>query len=277
MNTKVINNYSRLKIPVFLLPFFLLILIVLFLYGQNALCINEYAEIQKNSFLFINRKLAPYPNLLHNFTQFGDALVFLSLLGIFVLYAPKIWEAIISGSLVSLVFCSLLKNIFAVPRPAAVFDNEGFTIIGKRLSGCTSLPSGHSITVFTVLTVLMFALMPKRLWYKMGWIFFLIIIGFGLAFTRVGVGAHYPIDVIVGSIVGYICGLLGIFISRKYKILSWIGNKKYYHVILLLFLVSAILLITKIINENLIVFYLAFLSLVVSLYKIFTVYVKDKK
>lgn len=89
----------------------------------------------------------------------------------FVLYAPKMWEALLSGSLVSLVFCSLLKNIFAVPRPAAIFDNEGFTIIGRRLSGCTSLPSGHSITVFTVLTVLMFALMPKRLWYKMGWIF----------------------------------------------------------------------------------------------------------
>lgn len=161
-----------------------------------------------------------------------------------------------------------------MPRPAAVFDNNSFVIIGKALYGNTSLPSGHSITIFTTFTVLLFAFMPKQFNYKILCILLVIIIGLILVLTRVGVGAHYPIDVIVGSIIGYISGLLGIFISRQYKIGAWINSKKYYPIFILLFLICYSLLISEIINENLIIFYLALISLVVSLYKITTVYVK---
>jgi len=93
-------------------------------------------------------------------------------------------------------------------------------------------------------------------------------------FTRVGIGAHYPLDVITGSVVGYISGLAGIFISQKYKIWSWINNKKYYPIFMLLFLVCCIAIINKIINENLIIFYFTLASLVASLYKIIKMYVK---
>lgn len=274
MNTDIINNYSRLRAFLFFVPVFLLITIVLFLYGQDALCVDEYIQIQKGSFFFINYNLGQYPDLQFNLTQLGDALIFLSFLGIFIVYAPKIWESLIPGLLVSLVLSFSLKTIFAVPRPAAVFDNNSFIIVGKKLSGFNSLPSGHAITVFTVLTILMFAFMPGKLKYKITWFFSVIIIGLVLAFTRVGVGAHYPVDVIAGSIVGYISGLTGIFISRKYKICAWVNDKKYYPVFILLFLVCCILLVNKINNENLVIYYLSFASLVVSLYKIINVYAK---
>ncbi|TPD69805.1 phosphatase PAP2 family protein [Flavobacterium microcysteis] len=277
MDTNVINNYSRLKATLFLLPLFLLAAIALFLYSQNALCVEGYIQIQKNSFFFINQHLGQFPSLQYNLTQFGDALVFLSFLSIFIVYAPKIWEALLSGSLVSLLFCSFLKKIFAIPRPPVVFDNESFTIVGKRLSGCTSLPSGHSITIFTILTVLLFSFLPQRLKYKTLWCLAILIMGLLFAFTRVGVGAHYPLDVIAGCILGYIFGLTGIFISRNYKIWGWIGNKKYYPVFILLFLACCILLVCRIINENLMIFYMAFVSLAISLYKIIYAYVKDKK
>jgi NADH:ubiquinone oxidoreductase subunit 2 (subunit N) len=116
--------------------------------------------------------------------------------------------------------------------------------------------------------------MPKKVLYKISFGFLVISLGIILVFTRVGVGAHYPLDVITGSIIGYICGLIGIFISRKYEIWSWINNKKYYPIFILLFLGCCIVLINKIINENLIIFYFALTSLVISLYKIITVYVK---
>jgi NADH:ubiquinone oxidoreductase subunit 2 (subunit N) len=96
-------------------------------------------------------------------------------------------------------------------------------------------------------------------------------------FTRVGLGAHYPLDVITGSVVGYIyiSRLTGIFISRKYKMWSWINNKKYYPVFMLLFLGCCIAIINKIIDENLIIFYFSIASLVASLYKNIQVYVKE--
>lgn len=274
MNTKIINNYSRLNFFLFLLPLFFLTVIVLFLYSQNVLCADRYIEIQKDTFFFINYHLGQYPNLQFNITQLGDALIFLSFLSVLIVYAPKIWEALLSGLLVSLVFSCLLKKIFSVPRPAAVFDNDSFIIIGKTLTGHNSSPSGHSITIFTILSVLLFAFMPKELKFKILYFSLLISAGLILAFSRVGVGAHYPFDVILGGFIGYISGLLGIFISRKYQIWNWINNKKYYLVFILLFGVCCVLLIHKIINNNLIIFYFSFASLAVSLYKIINIYVK---
>lgn len=274
MNTIVINNFSKLRRSLFFLPLFLLILIVLYLYTQDSLSVEGYIQIQKNCFYFLNSKLSQFPNTQYNLTQLGDALIFLSFLAIFIIYAPKIWESLLSASLLSCLFSSLLKKIFAVPRPAAVLDNDSFVIIGKTLSGHNSVPSGHSITDFTTLTVLMFAFFPKRLAYKIVWIFSIILIGLVLIFTRVGIGAHYPMDVIIGGIVGYISGLTGIFFSRKYKLWSWIGNKKYYPIFIILFVICGMSIINRIINENLIIFYLALFSLVISLYKIITVYVK---
>lgn len=274
MNSKVIDNYSKLKLSLFFLPLFLLITIVLFLYSQNALSVDKYVQIQKNCFYFINSKLSQFPQIIYNLTQIGDALIFMSFLTLFIVYAPKIWEVLLSASLISAIFSRGLKDLFHVPRPAEAFDNTSFTIIGKALPGCSSLPSGHSITVFTILTVLLFAFMPKKLHYKILWVFLVLTIGLILVFTRVGVGAHHPLDVITGSIIGYICGLTGIFISRKYKIWDWINIKKYYPIFMLLFLVCCFVLVNKISKENLIIFYLALISLIISLYKITYAYIK---
>lgn len=275
MNTNVADNYSKLKLFLFFLPLFLLIIIVFFLYNNDSLSVDKYIQIQKDSFFLINSKLSQFPNTLHNLTQFGDALIFLSCLSIFIVYAPKIWESLLSASLVSAIFSYLLKRMFLVPRPPAVFDENSFFIIGKKLSGSFSLPSGHSITVFTTLTVLLFAFMPKKLNYKILWISFILIIGLILVFTRVGVGAHYPLDVIVGSIIGYISGLTGIFISQKYKIWAWINNKKYYPIFIVLFLFCCVIMVIKIIDENLIVFYFSLISLIITLYKFIKIYVSQ--
>lgn len=276
MNDRIRNNYSGLRPRLFIFPVFLLVLIVLFLYGEGALNVSGYVEIQKDVFLSINHFLGRYPVLQHNLTQLGDVLIILPLITILIVYAPKIWEALLAGLLVSAVFSAVLKKLFAIPRPAAVLDHNTFIIMGKKLTGFNSLPSGHSITIFTVLTILLFAFMPKKWEGKTLWALFVVITGLILAFTRVGVGAHHPLDVISGSIIGYISGLSGIFISRKYKIGAWIGPKKYYPVFILLFLVCGGVLVTRIMNENLLVYYFSIISLAFSLYKIIQVYVQRR-
>ncbi|WP_316836728.1 phosphatase PAP2 family protein [Pedobacter nutrimenti] len=274
MNTDIVTNYSKLKLTLFFLPAFFLIAIVAFLYQQGALHVDGYIQIQKNCFFFLNSRLSQFPKTIFNLTQLGDCIVFSSFLTIFMVYAPRIWESLISASIMSCIFSSLLKHVFAVPRAAVAFDQDSFVIIGNKLVGNNSLPSGHSITIFTTLTVLLFAFMPQKLGYKILWSVFITITGLILIFTRVGVGAHYPLDVITGGIIGYISGLLGIFISKKYRIWAWIGDKRYYPILILFLLFCCISLINKIMNENLIIFYLSLTSLAVSLYKIINVYIK---
>ncbi len=274
INTKVVANFLSLKLYLFFVPLFLLFIIVCFLYRQNALSVSQYIAVQKNSFYQINAAYSQFSTAIYNLTQIGDALIFLSLLSILLMHAPKLWEALLSASLVSAVFSNALKAVFSVPRPAASFDNTTFTIIGPTLTGHNSLPSGHAITFFTVLTVLLFAFMPKKTFSKIAWTIFIICIGLLLVFTRVGLGAHFPLDVIAGSCIGAISGLAGIVITRKYKIWSWIANKKFYPIFILLFLVCGSVIINKIIHENLIIFYLTLISLIVSLYQLTYAYIK---
>ena len=274
LNSNVIEKFSKIKISLFFLPLLLLSTILLFLYSHNALSTYKYIEIQKNCFYFINSKLAQFPTIIYNLNHIGDTLIFLSFLSIFIVYAPKVWESLLSATIVAAIFSKLLKAFFSVPRPAAALDNDTFVIIGEKLVGFNSLPSGHSITVFTTISIVMFAFMPNKITNKILWSSIIVVFGLFIAFIRVGVGAHFPLDVVIGCIIGYISALIGILISVKYKIWSWINNKKYYPIFILLFIVFCILLIVKIVEENLIIYYLSIISLIVSLYKIAHAYIK---
>ncbi|MBK9582444.1 MAG: phosphatase PAP2 family protein [Saprospiraceae bacterium] len=273
-NSSVIENLNKVKVSLFYIPLFLLTAIFFYLYFAGALSVERYVEIQKDIFIDINSTLGQFPSLMLNLTQLGDALIFLSFLTLLIIYAPKFWESLISASIVSAILSKFLKVLFSVPRPAAILDNETFIIIGKKLIGHSSLPSGHSITTFTIITVLMYAFMPKKISSKVAWVILLIGLGFIIISTRVGVGAHFPLDVIIGGIIGYISGLIGIFISKNDKLWAWIGNPKYYPFFIILFMVCCVVLGTKIYKENLLIYYLSMISLIVSLYKIIYVYIK---
>lgn len=277
MNDYITDNYKKVSFYLLLLPIFIISAIIGLLYSQNALNVMGYVNIQKNVFYFLNGKLSQFPILEDNLTQIGDAFIGMSLLSILIIYTPKMWEALLSASLVSLFFSKTFKEIFDIPRPATIFDNDSFNIIGETLVGYSSLPSGHSITTFTLLTVCMFAFAPKKRTYRYLWFVCLVLLGLLIAFTRVGVGAHHPFDVIIGNTFGFISGLLGIFITRKYKIWTWIANKKFYPIFILIFLGCLIVIITKIIDKNLFVFYLTLLSLIVSLFIITKSYVQNFK
>jgi len=273
-NSSVIENLNKVKTSLFYIPLFILTAIFFYLYFAGALSVERYVEIQKVIFIDINSTLGQFPSLMLNLTQLGDALIFLSFLTLLIIYAPKFWESLISASIVSAILSKFLKVLFSVPRPAAILDNETFIIIGKKLVGHSSLPSGHSITTFTIITVLMYAFMPKKISSKVAWIILLIGLGFIIISTRVGVGAHFPLDVIIGGIIGYISGLIGIFISKNDKLWAWIGNPKYYPFFIILFMVCCVVLGIKIYKENLLIYYLSMISLIVSLYKIIYVYIK---
>ncbi|MBY0244136.1 MAG: phosphatase PAP2 family protein [Sphingobacteriaceae bacterium] len=275
MNDSIECNYKKLNARLFILPIVLAGLLVLMLYTQQALNFAGYIQFQKKYFYFLNAHLSQFPVLEYNLTQLGDAFIFLSLLSVLILYAPSIWETLIPASLISALLSSALKAFFSLPRPAAVLNQDTYVIIGKVLSGSTnSMPSGHSVTVFTVLTVIMFGIMPQKNILKVGAFIVFVCAGLFVAMTRVGVGAHFPLDVIVGCIVGYISALLGIFTNRKFNVWSWMREKRYCPFFITVFSIAFGVVVFKIIHENLLIYYFALVSLLTSVYLLFKKYVQ---
>lgn len=267
-------NFKKVKLRLLFIPVVLLITIAFFLFKLDALTIEGYINVQKEVFFELNKELSKFSSLQFNLTQLGDVLIFFPFLTIFMLYAPKLWESLLTSALISLIFSATLKKLFSVPRPAAIFDVDSFTIIGRTLKGSTSLPSGHSIATFVVLSVVLFAFMPKK--NKILWSISIIVLGIIIALSRVGVGAHYPIDVLVGCIIGYVSAIIGIVLDRKIKLFTWIKNKKTYPILLLLLLVLGVAIVKKITVYNLLVFYISLFFLGITLYLMTNIYVKKK-
>ena len=271
----VVNNFKKVKLWLLIPPFLLLILFFLFFsFSEGTNFVDEYVESQKSLFFLLNSTSSGYPNLLFNITQLGDALIFFPLLIVFLFYAPKLWEVLLTSSIITLAVSAYLKVYLVVPRPACVFDNYSFVILGKVLTGNTSLPSGHSMTAFMAISLLLFAFMPEKKSYKIVWSFLILTIGFIIAFSRVGVGAHYPFDVIIGIVIGFIATIIGIQVNNNLRWLAWVKNKRFHPIFMLLLLIWIFLVVKEIINHNLPIFYLSLMSLVVTLFLITNAYVK---
>lgn len=272
INLKKVNTYYLI------LP---LIIIIITAISLIIICKEDnfncgYPKMQKGIFIFINKILNKYPNFENNITYLGDALVVLPLISYFFIKASKVWQALITSSLLAVIIAAILKRLISMPRPAAIYEESCFHIIGKKICGSTSLPSGHSITIFFVLTVVFFALLPKKTIQKIIWSLFILTIGLIVASSRIGVGAHYPLDVYFGSIIGFCIGVLGIIISTKTNWLSWINSPKYLPFFIIAFFGWLCILITKFFQQNLIIYLFPILTLIFALYQMTKEYVKTK-
>ncbi len=84
-----------------------------------------------------------------------------------------------------------LKNAFERVRPCGVLPDV------RLLAGCShsfSMPSSHAAN--SAAAALHFALFYRRLWVPLS------VLAFGVGYSRVYVGVHYPADVLVGFLVG---------------------------------------------------------------------------
>ena len=93
-----------------------------------------------------------------------------------------------------------------------------------RCGGGYSFTSSHATNHFAVATFLILTLFRKKRWIKIGLLFWAASIAFG----QVYVGVHYPLDVLAGSFLGLIIGvLLAMIYSRfgKFRIDDFYENK----------------------------------------------------
>jgi membrane-associated phospholipid phosphatase len=147
--------------------------------------------------------------LWESLTTLGDGRVQLALMLPFCLRYPRVFWALVVGALLAGAMSRGLKIWFDLPRPAAVLDASQITIIGARLTA-HSFPSGHTVSAFSFVVAWLALL---------GWRRALpIVVIAGLAgFSRIAVGAHWPVDVLAGALVGLAGGWLGLRLTRRFR------------------------------------------------------------
>lgn len=99
----------------------------------------------------------------------------------------------------------IIKNIVRRSRPCWISPIADMLI---RIPKDYSFPSGHTMSCFTAITILM--LWDKRLGIPA------LILGCAISFSRLYLYVHFPTDVLCGAVLGILLGYAAYLISEKY-------------------------------------------------------------
>lgn len=212
---------------------FALFLLFSALVSSIALNKDQYIASQLKVFIFGNQTFQFLPQYFwHNVTYLGDALILVPLLSFICLFSVKAWAAMFGSVPLAFIISHAGKAFFAIPRPAAVLEHDQFTIIGRTLAAHTSFPSGHTITIFTAMSALIFVYLKQDKHHsnlRNSVIAMLLFIATITAISRVAVGAHWPADLLLGALLGGMAGMSGEYLSRHYsKWWNWAVTKPIY-------------------------------------------------
>jgi membrane-associated phospholipid phosphatase len=137
------------------------------------------------------------------FTNIGNGLFVIGLMLVMLFRRKFGWSLQIgAGFIVSGLIVQCFKHLIYSPRPKLFFGpNSIYCINGITGTGNSSFPSGHTATIFALVTL--FSLyFPGR---KSGLLFLAIAVLAG--FSRIYLSQHFPIDVLAGSFIGCLTSL----------------------------------------------------------------------
>lgn len=144
------------------------------------------------------------------YTQMGNTGMLFIVLGILMLFFKRTRKAGLSAlcaMLIGLIVVNFtIKPLVSRPRPWLVIEN--FVNLVEEHDP-NSFPSGHTNAAFAfALAVCMSA--PRR-WMKVTAVCMAVVMGL----SRLYVGVHFPSDVLMGAVIGSLCGLAGAWVIRK--------------------------------------------------------------
>ncbi len=147
---------------------------------------------------------------LNFYTQLGNhGMLFIILAVILLLFRQtrRAGASAATGMLLGIFVTNLtIKPLVMRPRPWLVIPN--FTALVAEHDP-NSFPSGHSCCAFAF-GVALYLTLPQK-WARITAIAAAVI----MALSRLYVGVHYPTDVIVGTLIGILCGMAGAWIVKK--------------------------------------------------------------
>jgi membrane-associated phospholipid phosphatase len=208
----------------YILPMLMLLILMLGLWERS---------LDRQIFLWINTGIpralpggltAWWDNIMIALTQLGDTHVMLWIILLVNLpwlmsagrkFSEKLPLYLVVFSIVlvlATVISQSLKWLVVELRPAGVLSPELLHILGKTLT-YYSFPSGHTVTAFSGMCILL-PIIP------VSWRWGALALAAGIGFSRIGVGAHWPIDVASGAFLGIVAGMMG------WRIALWLQQKK---------------------------------------------------
>ena len=110
---------------------------------------------------------------------------------------PAAWQVVLAVLLAQGLVDWTIKP--GVMRPRPFVADAAVRVVGYHPT-TSSFPSGHSASSFAAATVLTFAVGRRA---ALAWVLASVI-----AFSRIYIGVHYPLDVTVGATTGVLLGLL---------------------------------------------------------------------
>ena len=158
-------------------------------------------NIDSQIFLFVNKHLhnALFDKMMPYITEMGNG-GFVVIIGILLCFFKdkkiKLTGILmIAGATICFYLSSILKDIFARPRP--FISLQGIIPLVKEKSH--SFPSAHSMIAFMSAYLLSHRFKKYALFYLLALL---------VAFTRVYIGVHYPMDVAAGALLGVLLGFI---------------------------------------------------------------------
>ena len=164
--------------------------------------IDTIVEIDKQIMVFLNKTISnPIFDFIMPIITNQNFLVFfgLILIGYLAYFGGKrgritIVLLLIAASFSDAICFQIIKPWVGRIRPSHEFYEYINLLVSK--GGKYSFPSNHAANSFVFATVLSYFYDKNRI--------SLYILASTIAFSRVYVGVHYPLDIIFGSIIGYI-------------------------------------------------------------------------
>ena len=136
-------------------------------------------------------------------TLFGNQMVALVLLSILFWRHLNLLRAVLIAVLISFLITHGIKEFIGLERPYALLNPASFHLIGEKLTN-PAFPSGHTATAFAIMGSIGFYFKDNALLLLM--LFFATLVGV----SRIMLGVHWPIDVVVGAALGWVCAWLGV-------------------------------------------------------------------
>ncbi|MCI0750908.1 MAG: phosphatase PAP2 family protein [Flammeovirgaceae bacterium] len=175
-------------------------------------------ELDKKLLLFLNSFHADWldPIILYVTKTFFWLPLYLFLLYLVIKnYKKYSWIPLLGIALTitmtDRITSGFMKPYFKRLRPSQDPDLEGLVrLVDNYKGGLYGFASSHAANTFA--TAIFFFLLFRNN-YK--WMWLLFVWAIGMTYTRIYLGVHYPGDILVGGMLGMLCGWIGFTISNK--------------------------------------------------------------